>query len=359
MINSLLIVIMIVSNIYGACAQPSSTTTTSINPDDLILKCPPEKILFDRQYTKRKWNKSKEAYDNLGEWVSYLYFSEEEVPAEKDEVISKRTKNTQFFNNEKGEWVARCYAGEPFYKNGSTWYLTQVHETTLEAYNSQTGLSWYEKLWGKAWATTFYAGNGDGYVERNSVVSWNDARNGNPGSGNDDTSTTLSVHGDISGAWLCSRGFFPVDTSGLGSGAVVTSASFKFFVLNPSVNLYRIIQTSQASTASLANTDYQLVGSTAGAASFAPGFGSNTKSLNATGIGWIDVTGWTKLGIREEDHDIDNVAPVGADTCVIGTSEQGAAGNRPQLIITFNTPSKVEIDGESIEIDGESLEIDG
>ena len=65
-----------------------------------------------------------------------------------------------------------------------------------------------------------------------------------------------------------------------------------------------------------------------------------TYTLNATGLGWISATGWTKLGIRFSG-DIDNATPPNDERRYVQVYAKDGAGSTqdPKLIVEHTTPS--------------------
>ena len=65
----------------------------------------------------------------------------------------------------------------------------------------------------------------------------------------------------------------------------------------------------------------------------------NTFTLNATGLGWIIVNGWTMLGVRsEEDYVTNGSQPTTDERITVHCSEAAGTGNDPKLIVTFTLP---------------------
>ena len=102
------------------------------------------------------------------------------------------------------------------------------------------------------------------------------------------------------------------------SGALITGAKFYFYtggVRQGNTNSTKdiaLVQTTQASISRLDTNDYSQIGTTEGGArillsSLSSGY--NYQTLNATGLGWINKTSWTKLGQRVA-WDIDDIEPL-------------------------------------------------
>ncbi len=125
------------------------------------------------------------------------------------------------------------------------------------------------------------------------------------------------------------RAFFLFNTSALGTGVTVSSATLSLYAVskstsqgtNDSYAWVNVVQSSPASNTDLVVGDFSQcgaisnptegstrIGITTGISS-APAISLNAYNdfpLNATGLGWVSLTGVTKLGLRE-GHDILNI----------------------------------------------------
>ncbi len=193
--------------------------------------------------------------------------------------------------------------------------------------------------------TNYYVGAGDGRVyDYNST--WNTVHDSTDGDGASDDDTTISVECDFQtpNYWII-RGFLPTDTSGLPDGATISAAVFKLYVNSyndaDGDTEYALVQTSQANTAELVTEDFDECGAVDN-----PDLGSDEVgdpatgqyvdwTLNATGRGWIDDTGVTKLGMRA-NHDYDDAAPSTKFNNVnVRLSEYANTGSDPYLAVTY------------------------
>jgi hypothetical protein len=199
-------------------------------------------------------------------------------------------------------------------------------------------------------AVDYYAGGGDGQVEKSSGdTNWNTCHDATAGSAADYESETANVKAKLdTGQYSISRGFFPVDTSGLPDGVTITGANFVHTVssIQDTPFTYRIVQTTQADTGSLVTGDYDQCGAiddpTAGASDQSISTtGTKTVALNATGLGWITDSGWTKLGIRERAHDADDEAATGNHQIDIYTSNRTGTSEDPYLAISYTINTTV------------------
>jgi hypothetical protein len=150
--------------------------------------------------------------------------------------------------------------------------------------------------------------------------------------------------------WYVRRAFYPFDTSALGSSAVITAATFRWYfyngtnptTLNPNADSISLVQSSQASGTDLVAADFDNVGTTKGAtdilrSTMSASAGYLEMSLNSTGLTWINKTGYTFLCLRSA-NDIANSAPTGR-SFVDGSNFSNSSTNKPELVITYSIPS--------------------
>ncbi len=202
--------------------------------------------------------------------------------------------------------------------------------------------------------TSYYAGAGDGYVY-NYASTWDASHDASTGlSAILATPATIGVRHRSHPRFYNYRGFFPINTSGIGSGSTITSATMKLYITgtlyedNDSQAYIGLVQTTQASTATLSTADYNQCG-----AIDDPTLGSddtpkldtlttsayNSFDLNATGLAWISKTGYTKLGFRE-GHDIEDLsilANIDYNNAKPSTSLETGTANDPYLEVTYST----------------------
>lgn len=199
----------------------------------------------------------------------------------------------------------------------------------------------------------FFADTGDGYVDNNDSV-YSTCRNAATGTGSSSTVTNIDeslVCRAIlfGGNYYISRGFFPFDTSALGSGSTVTATDFNLYIevtatFDPDTDSFCVVQTSQASTSSLTTADFDAVNFTNGGAKTIASFSvANqywTWTLNGTGLGWINTTGFTKLGLQSL-LDINNTTPTGLNQLTGQTyfSDNTGTSKDPYLAVTYTAGS--------------------
>lgn len=194
--------------------------------------------------------------------------------------------------------------------------------------------------------TTFYPNTGgDGSVD-NQNASWATCRAATVALYKYDTATTSYISSWWNGAvYVINRAFLPFDTSSIPDTDTIESAELKVYIQSFHVQhtggAIGVVQNTQASSTVLALEDFDQVGSTEGAARQTPAsVGWLTFSFNATGVGWISKTGYTKLAVRTA-LDLDNTTPVDGvseTATTYYTAEQTTY--KPQLIVTHWGPNR-------------------
>lgn len=171
--------------------------------------------------------------------------------------------------------------------------------------------------------TDYYAGTGDGYVNYNNAT-YSTCRSA--ATGNASASGVSSIDASLvarsilfSGQYYSSRGFFPIDTSSITSASTITAATMSQYIevsskYDTNSDSFAVIQTSQASTSTLATTDFGAVTFTNGGSKTIASFSVANQywvwTLNATGLTYINKTGFSKLGLLSL-NEINNSAPTG------------------------------------------------
>jgi hypothetical protein len=169
----------------------------------------------------------------------------------------------------------------------------------------------------------------DGRVGHNSTSAvWATVHDATDGTFADDstaTQVTAVASGLSGGNFYIMRPFYLFDTSTL-SGKSVTAATLRIYVAakedsdNDGDDWVNVVQSSPASNTALTTADYDQCGSVSNPTEGATRqdiTGISTSAylsfdLNATGLGWINTGGVTKLGLRE-GHDAINSAYAGAN----------------------------------------------
>ena len=209
--------------------------------------------------------------------------------------------------------------------------------------------------------TSYYAGSGDGYIlgytntSPGTLAAWDSVHDSTSPALNA-VSTTTSTEDDTGGrlqsrvaanGTQISRQFFPVDTSGIGSGNTVTAATFYlYYGVTVFANDFALalVQTSQPSNTALTAADFDLCGDAINNPTEGASRNSYTSTntvqyrtfaLDATGLSWIDKTGFTKLGIRTDKDCDDSYATYGDNRWATRYSEYTGTGSDPYLEVTY------------------------
>lgn len=203
----------------------------------------------------------------------------------------------------------------------------------------------------------------DGYVESN-LSTWDlthDATAGTgafgAGLGNSESGTSMIAgSGPVQafGNFFIAHVFVLFNTAALLSGATISAAvlslycSAKSNVDNDGDDWMNVVQSSPASNTALANGDFDQCGAinnpTEGATRI--DIGSITTSayndftLDATGRGWVNKTGVTKLGVREGHDCIDDptVGGTSKNSTDLATAETSGTTSDPKLVVTYTPP---------------------
>ena len=158
-------------------------------------------------------------------------------------------------------------------------------------------------------------GSGSGTV-KNEDSSWAAARGAATGDSVDETKAYGGSRANVgSTTWYIDRGFLSFDTRSLPDDAVIIAVTLSgTFGGNDGDNdgddYGVIVQSTQASATGLTTADFNNAGATIGSntidlTAYYPVSAPATFTFNATGRGWVNVTGDTTLAIRE-GHDILN-----------------------------------------------------
>lgn len=198
--------------------------------------------------------------------------------------------------------------------------------------------------------TSYWAGAGDGVVVSPAHTNWDTAHDYTSGTAYYTFAQQWAgTRHYSSGNKVFERQFYPVDTSALGAVTISDASLFAYFSSkydqdNDTEAYFNVVQTTQASNTSLTGTDLDECGAvdnpTVGATEIditsISTSGYTEFVLNATGQGWIDGSGYTKLGIRE-GHDAED-SPQGSNTLnlvLAEQSEQTGTSKDPYLEVTY------------------------
>ena len=192
--------------------------------------------------------------------------------------------------------------------------------------------------------STFYPHASDGTIG-GSNTTWSTIRDATTAT-KVDNETRRWVMADKDGAtYTISRAFFNFDTSAIPDTDTVSAATLTLTVdlAGEGTAMGGVIQTTTASDTALVDGDYDALTlnsapeATTSRVSMVT-TGAKNFVFNATGIGWISKTGYTKLGLRL-DKDLDNSAPTARNYCGIYLSEQTGTTSDPTLVVVHAASS--------------------
>lgn len=291
--------------------------------------------------------------------------SKSEVLLEED--LNKRTGNSVHFKIKKDskllgaseeqedEYVAKFYLGTPFVLDDGEWYQTETATTTIDNYEIETATTTEEMLgasgdpvYSTADAGTYYSAGSNP-----AGASWDSYRAGS-GSGIQTSASNayfcLLEASSATDKWrVMYRSQFPFDTSSIGSGSTITSATFKLYGLGKNnvlgvLTAINIYNTTGTFTTLVDKSDHQLVGDTEYSTRITYAnwdVGYNSFALNSSGLSAISKTGYTRFSTREAIHDGDDSEPTWSGSGYTGMyghhSTQIGTDKDPYLEVAYTT----------------------
>lgn len=199
-----------------------------------------------------------------------------------------------------------------------------------------------------ATSTTFYSSTSDGLVRASNgtyATAWAAA------TGTVDAAITQPIVGQYLalGTYTVFRGYLFFDTSSIPVGATLISASLSLYGTSIIwASAFDVVVTNGQPTYPhdpLVVGDYAKGNYTGNGGSLTianvgswSASGYNLINLNATGIGWINTTGTTKLCLRTSD---DIAGTSGLNEIAYYASEQGM-GYQPKLVVTYATTPTIQ-----------------
>jgi hypothetical protein len=197
------------------------------------------------------------------------------------------------------------YADFTFYNDRGTWYETGEATTTKSNFDREVNFLDKLKMFlvHPVIAGTYYVSGGDGFIRLNDG-SWSTVYSGTTGDQMGSSAGEIQT-GHNGSAYSVKKGLFPVNTSGSGTPASAT------FYLNNAItsdadndgyDYVVVVSNTQADTSNLALADYGRVNKVEGSNELdltGVGTGYIAFTLNATGLGWINTSGYTKLSVVE------------------------------------------------------------
>lgn len=289
-----------------------------------------------------------------GGTVKYAYRTSTRVRNEPGEIVAARTSKARVYRTERpGVLRAEIVAGEPQYfeDEQGNWWEADYATTTPEAFDLQTRRSFLERIFASianADTGTFFPNPNPESTSVDGTVTMDNgnyavAHNATNGSGVQDSGTEIDAGNNFNGSiYRIIRGFVLVDTSSLGAGATVISATLSLYPAytpdNNDSDSLGVYSSNPASNTALSTDDFEQVGSTLYITSVP--FGSISTGaylglpLNATGVAAISTTGVTKFGLRTT-RDVGNNTPTGNNQAGFYSADQTGTSQDPKLVITY------------------------
>lgn len=149
------------------------------------------------------------------------------------------------------------------------------------------------------------------------------------------------------------RMVFSLDTSGLNDTALIKSAYLQFKGYNPNSSEDTILikngmPTYPHATPVVGDYDidnYSGNGGTKKCSEIGAPGSTVILNLNATGLSWINKTGWTKFIIVSQKDNISD-PPTANETIVLQGWDSSISANRMRLVVEYYVPSKVPVVGD-------------
>ena len=385
---------------FGLFQEYQKNQEISQLAENLKLKAPTDKIIQYTEYDSNGQplsNPSDNSSDNV---VQYLYQTDQIVPPATHhglkEDVSQRTSNTQIFlksqeqiseDKIKNTYVGKFYSGIAFSNDDGRWYRVESATTTKTAFLKQinpTLLANAKKLLGQpVFAIAYNPSAGDGYVGFDSAFNWLITHNSLSGSTGDNDYLGPNIYTRVAETgnnddYLIYRSFLPFDTSSIPTGSSIVSASLSIYVSaktntdNDATDYINVVNTTQVSTNSLTEEDYDQCGdvSSPGTGATSIDIGSiatsdyNAFTLNSTGLSWVKncsvASGFTCLGLRE-GHDIEDsqLTFTKENSITYYSSEQTGTSQDPFLEVTYVVINPtLTLNSGSLQLNSASLKLD-
>jgi hypothetical protein len=315
--------------LLAGCSSQLKGYEVELIAENLKLEADESKIINSRDVEDIRCTSTKEC-TSFGTVKAYDYITEEKLKGEFLFDNSNYTNAKVVADRGTEKDINFYVGGDHFYKDpsGEVYRIKKGATTTIEAWDKQTKPSVIDIIKGlfvkKVLATDYEVGDaGSGYCAKIWQTTWADAHDALTATacGNVQVIMYVDSYKQNASNWSIFRVFAPVDTSAIDDGATISAASFNIWVSrildmdNDGNDTIGVYQTTMADPTSLATADFDTIGTTPGGTptdmNSLTDDAINTFTFDATGIGFISKTGWTKLGVRE-GHDVANVAVDGA-----------------------------------------------
>lgn len=305
--------------------------TDLLIPDNLKIKAKKDKILNSREKIHTIEKPDKSTFDLS--ITTYDYISNEKAEGVYFEP-NDNYSNVKSKVIKDGKTVYKLVSGDRYYKddNGEVFIISKNATTTTEAFNIQTADTVIEKIskifFKKATAADkYYEASSAATIYYNLSSSWATTHDAASGAAiqNGANSGTASVGYRTGSKYLIWRIWMPFDTSAIGDGDTIASANLAWWTANiydndnDGYDFMSVTEGTPTDPTSLVVGDYDEL-------TFVEGIDSGDRkditgqdvnefkifALNATGIGWINKTGYTTL-CPIEGHDLLDHSPITSD----------------------------------------------
>lgn len=278
------------------------------------------------------------------------------------ELVELRTSNTRTFDRgEVGKLTKRFYSDNQMYYNDfdDLWYWVGSATTTIDEWDSTMSslpdeFSFFPKVAIAQISTSSYSTVGDGYVLHNGSLTWSDHQDALVGTNSADSNTTSITWSrwETGAPYISIARSFLAFSTNIGSGYEVSTSSLFLYAMsvenddNDGEDYVAVVGAYQDDVSSLNTGDYDVCGDSIDDPTllspqyditvWAGTTGYKEFELNSLGKDFINLEGYTKLGLRE-GHDIED-DPIQSGTDIKNkfqfyTFENGS--NVPYLEITY------------------------
>jgi hypothetical protein len=197
---------------------------------------------------------------------------------------------------------------------------------------------------------SIYSSNSDGYMQKTDRV-YNTARTAVSGGSKETSGDTLRIWHNYTSSpvnYSINRSYLYFDTSPIGA-YTITAGTLNIYVQSgdyadgESIQIQSGMPTYPHDPLVLADYDLSNYAGNGGAKaiSILTAWSYNSITLNATGYGWINTSGWTKYCLRTTG-DINGAVPTGNNFIDFYSSEKGVLYS-PYLVVTYTATAPVVI----------------
>jgi len=191
----------------------------------------------------------------------------------------------------------------------------------------------------------------DGLIANTQLVgvAWADVRNATDGTAIDDSAAVIRARArNFTTSHEIHRAYTLFDTSALTADAVISAGVYSVYgslLGAPALFNIRMVTTTPASDTAIDAGDFDQIGEVGQADDYpSTSFSTvayNDMTMNATGRGNISLTGISKFGFREVEHDIGSVeAGAGLSyNAQVFSADRAGTDNDPKLTITYTLPT--------------------